>query len=80
MSRQLVQALAHDHKGYSEEKCTRCGWVMGRPPLNCLNNDTPHVFPSQLPCTDPDCFTRPHHRGATGCVDEVVRQTGALAR
>ena len=38
----------HDHKGYSEEKCTRCGWVMGHQPLNCNNDDTPHVFPSQL--------------------------------
>jgi hypothetical protein len=37
----------HDHKGHSEEKCLRCGWVMGRRPLNCINNDTPHVFPSQ---------------------------------
>lgn len=36
----------HDHKGYSEEKCVLCGWVMGNKPLNC-NNDTPHVFPSQ---------------------------------
>ena len=38
----------HDHKGHSEEKCVRCGWVMGHQPLNCQNNDTPHVFPSQL--------------------------------
>jgi len=38
----------HDHKGHSEEKCVRCGWVMGHQPLNCNNNDTPHVFPSQL--------------------------------
>lgn len=37
----------HDNKGYSEEKCTRCGWVMGNKPLNCKNDDTPHVFPSQ---------------------------------
>lgn len=37
----------HDHKGFSEEKCVRCGWVMGRAPLNCMNDDTPHVFPSQ---------------------------------
>lgn len=37
----------HDHKGHSEEKCVRCGWVMGNRPLNCLNDDTPHVFPSQ---------------------------------
>lgn len=37
----------HDHKGYSEEKCVRCGWVMGGMPLNCMNNDTPHRFPSQ---------------------------------
>lgn len=37
----------HDHKGYSEEKCVRCGWVMGQPPLNCQNDDTPHRFPSQ---------------------------------
>jgi len=38
----------HDHKGHSEEKCIRCGWVMGHFPLNCMNDDTPHVFPSQL--------------------------------
>lgn len=37
----------HDHKGFSEEKCVRCGWVMGHPPLNCNNDDTPHQFPSQ---------------------------------
>ncbi len=37
----------HDHKGNSEEKCVRCGWVMGHRPLNCMNDDTPHVFPSQ---------------------------------
>jgi hypothetical protein len=37
----------HDHKGYSEERCVRCGWVMGDRPLNCINNDTPHRFPSQ---------------------------------
>ena len=37
----------HDHKGYSEEKCLRCGWVMGHIPLNCMNDDTPHRFPSQ---------------------------------
>lgn len=37
----------HDHKGYSEEKCVRCGWVMGHWPLNCMNDDTPHRFPSQ---------------------------------
>jgi hypothetical protein len=37
----------HDHKGYSEERCSRCGWVMGSPPLNCQNDDTPHRFPSQ---------------------------------
>lgn len=38
----------HDDKGHSEEKCIRCGWVMGHAPLNCNNDDTPHVFPSQL--------------------------------
>jgi hypothetical protein len=37
----------HDHKGHSEEKCVRCGWVMGHRALNCMNDDTPHVFPSQ---------------------------------
>ena len=42
-------AEPHDHKGHSEEKCIRCGWVMGHCPLNCMNDDTPHVFPSQLP-------------------------------
>jgi hypothetical protein len=40
-------AIVHDHKGYSEEKCLRCGWVMGHRALNCMNDDTPHVFPSQ---------------------------------
>lgn len=38
----------HDHKGFSEEKCIRCGWVMGHQALNCNNDDTPHVFPSQV--------------------------------
>ena len=38
--------MTHDHKGYSEEKCLRCGWVMGSPPLNCNNDNTPHEFPS----------------------------------
>ena len=37
----------HDHKGHSEEKCVRCGWVMGHRPLNCMNDNTPHRFPSQ---------------------------------
>jgi hypothetical protein len=40
-------AIVHDHKGHSEEKCLRCGWVMGHRALNCMNDDTPHVFPSQ---------------------------------
>lgn len=38
---------AHDNKGFSEEKCIRCGWIMGHPPLNCNNDNTPHRFPSQ---------------------------------
>lgn len=38
----------YDNKGYSEEKCVRCGWVMGHAPLNCNNDDTPHIFPSQM--------------------------------
>lgn len=37
-----------DHKGFSEERCVRCGWVMGHRPLNCQNDNTPHVFPSQI--------------------------------
>ena len=37
----------HDHKGFSEERCVRCGWVMGQPAKNCQNDDTPHRFPSQ---------------------------------
>ena len=37
----------HDDRGHSEEKCLRCGWTMGNPPLNCMNDDTPHHFPSQ---------------------------------
>jgi hypothetical protein len=36
----------HDDKGCSEEKCLRCGWVMGSRPLNCNNDNTPHSFPS----------------------------------
>ena len=40
--------MTHDDKGFSEEKCLRCGWVMGHEPLNCNNDNTPHVFPSQL--------------------------------
>lgn len=40
--------MTHDDKGFSEEKCLRCGWVMGHEPLNCNNDDTPHIFPSQL--------------------------------
>ena len=44
----LERALSHDSKGNSEEKCVRCGWVMGRAPLNCNNDNTPHIFPSQL--------------------------------
>lgn len=42
------RAFKHDNKGFSEEMCVRCGWVMGSQPLNCQNDDTPHVFPSQL--------------------------------
>ena len=42
----------HDHKGHSEEKCIRCGWVMGMRPLNCMNDDTPHRFPSQAEAAD----------------------------
>lgn len=37
----------HNDKGFSEERCLRCGWVMGSPALNCNNDDTPHRFPSQ---------------------------------
>ena len=40
--------MTHVDKGFSEEKCLRCGWVMGSEPINCNNDDTPHVFPSQL--------------------------------
>lgn len=42
----LAAVAAQDHKGFSEEQCFRCGWVMGRPALNCQNDDTPHRFPS----------------------------------
>lgn len=38
----------HNHKGFSAEMCTRCGWVMGSPPLNCQNDDSPHLFPSEM--------------------------------
>lgn len=43
-----THSAPHDHKGFSEERCVRCGWVMGRPPRNCQNDDTPHRFPSQI--------------------------------
>lgn len=42
-----VLARRHDDKGHSEEMCVRCGWVMGMRPLNCQNDDSPHIFPSQ---------------------------------
>lgn len=42
----------HDHKGHSEERCIRCGWVMGGRPLNCVNDDSPHRFPSQIAETE----------------------------
>lgn len=48
ITREVETLLAsHDDKGFSEEKCLRCGWVMGMAPLNCQNDDTPHRFPSQ---------------------------------
>jgi hypothetical protein len=28
----LCAKSPHDHKGHSEEKCVRCGWVMGHLP------------------------------------------------
>lgn len=40
--------MTYDNKGYSEEKCIWCGWRMGNSPLNCNNDDTPHVFPSTI--------------------------------
>lgn len=46
----------HDHKGHSEERCIRCGWIMGHPALNCMNDDTPHVFPSQHPVPSPSPY------------------------
>jgi hypothetical protein len=44
MSLEYIHANPNSH---SREKCLRCGWVMGMPPLNCVNDDTPHRFPSQ---------------------------------
>ena len=44
-----AEIAAHDNKGFSEERCLRCGWVMGSPALNCNNDDTPHRFPSHSP-------------------------------
>lgn len=32
---------------FSREKCVRCGWTMGSPPLSCQNDGSPHSFPSQ---------------------------------
>ena len=49
LSSGLPEKTPHDDKGFSEEKCVRCGWVMGNPPLNCQNDDTAHLFPSGLP-------------------------------
>lgn len=42
-----IENAATDDKGFSEETCVRCGWRMGSPALNCHNDNTPHVFPSQ---------------------------------
>jgi hypothetical protein len=59
----------HDHKGHSEEKCVRCGWVMGHRPLNCMNDDTPHVFPSQQ--AEVERLTQLHERIAAS--DDVAQ-------
>lgn len=72
-------ALApHAHKGYSEERCVRCGWVMGMPPLNCQNDDTPHVFPSQMVAADGQ--GRCCERGMFGDDHDCMKQDGAAHR
>lgn len=60
----------HDHKGYSEEKCVRCGWVMGMTALNCQNNDTPHMFPSQRAVLDAiDALHQPDYEYPDECTE-----------
>jgi len=56
---ELEAALITGDKGHSEERCVRCGWTMGQPPLNCQNDDTPHRFPSQ----DEESSGRTHDAG-----------------
>lgn len=48
----LQPDLIEGYVATSEKKCIRCGWVMGDPPLNCQNDNTPHKFPSQV---EPEC-------------------------
>ena len=69
----------HDHKGYSEERCVRCGWVMGHQPLNCNNDNTPHVFPSQLAEIERLRFDCAELRDGLGRKHDYACRMGALA-
>lgn len=66
--------MPHDHKGFSEEKCIRCGWVMGHQPLNCMNDNTPHRFPSQADEIDRMCAVVVQNHADSGIVvsDDIV--------
>lgn len=58
-----------DNKGYSEETCIRCGWRMGSPAMNCQNNDTPHIFPSQI--IDDEAVTVAKEKGLPFALDYI---------
>jgi hypothetical protein len=62
----------HGNAGFSEETCTRCGWRMGSPPLNCNNDNTPHVFPSQIDKAERAVQDIPLHECGSECADDPI--------
>jgi hypothetical protein len=78
----------HDDKGCSEEKCLRCGWVMGSRPLNCNNDNTPHSFPSTVEALrqarndsyeEGLRYSRPfYEQGQRDAIDAAVQRVEAL--
>lgn len=78
-----------ENRGYSEETCIRCGWRMGNPPLNCQNDNTPHVFPSSAEALEPKwhgcgyCFAvswgvGPVHGDGVPCPMKVAESTAQV--
>jgi hypothetical protein len=64
-----VEKDFHGDAGRSEETCIRCGWRMGNPALNCNNDNTAHVFPSQLDKVEVEI---PLHECGSECADDPI--------